>query len=169
MTSSDGPGFPALECPGTRASLRPLAEAEAVELAAALSAMPPWSVYPVGRETLYRYLVAAEPAAPRLALRLDGALAGIAGVRLNWLRGPYLQMLAILPQHQSKRAGSAILDWLDELARRAGEANVWACASSFNESALRFYERHGFLRTAVLDGLVAPGYDEILLRKRLRA
>ena len=28
-----------------------------------------------------------------------------------------------------------------------------------------FYERHGFARAATLPGLVADGYDEILLRK----
>ena len=43
--------------------------------------------------------------------------------------------------------------------------NLWVCASSFNARALRFYERHGFARAATLPGLVADGYDEILLRK----
>ena len=31
--------------------------------------------------------------------------------------------------------------------------------------ALRFYERHGFEHAAALPGLVADGYEEILLRK----
>jgi ribosomal protein S18 acetylase RimI-like enzyme len=39
------------------------------------------------------------------------------------------------------------------------------CASSFNARALRFYARHGFEAAATLPGLVADGYDEILLRK----
>jgi ribosomal protein S18 acetylase RimI-like enzyme len=40
-------------------------------------------------------------------------------------------------------------------------------ASDFNSGALRFYERHGFVRVAALEGLVAEGRSEILLRKRL--
>lgn len=31
--------------------------------------------------------------------------------------------------------------------------------------AIGFYERHGFKEAATLPGLVAEGYDEILLRK----
>ena len=43
--------------------------------------------------------------------------------------------------------------------------NLWVCASSYNEGALRLYERHGFHRVATLPGLLIDGDDEILLRK----
>jgi ribosomal protein S18 acetylase RimI-like enzyme len=36
---------------------------------------------------------------------------------------------------------------------------------SCRSPAARFYERQGFTRAATLPGLVANGYDEILLRK----
>jgi ribosomal protein S18 acetylase RimI-like enzyme len=136
-------------------------------LADALACMPPWSVYPVPADGLFRYLTAAEPGAPRFALTLGDELAGVAGLRLNWLRGPYLQMLAVLPAHQGKGLGQLVLDWMERDAQVKGEHNLWVCASAFNANALRFYERAGFQRTATLDGLVSEEIAEILLRKRL--
>jgi ribosomal protein S18 acetylase RimI-like enzyme len=55
--------------------------------------------------------------------------------------------------------------WFESAGLKHGSRNLWVCASSFNARALRFYERQGFTRAATLPGLVANGYDEILLRK----
>jgi hypothetical protein len=55
--------------------------------------------------------------------------------------------------------------WFEQEALRNAARNLWVCASSFNVRALRFYSRHGFAPTATLPGLVAEGFDEILLRK----
>ena len=57
--------------------------------------------------------------------------------------------------------------WFEQTGRGLGARNLWVCASSFNDGALRFYQRHGFRPAATLPGLVADGYDEILLRKFL--
>ena len=43
--------------------------------------------------------------APRFAVWLGGKLAGAAGLRLNWLRGPYVQFLGVLPDASLARAG----------------------------------------------------------------
>ena len=55
--------------------------------------------------------------------------------------------------------------WFETASLKHQARNLWVCASSFNARALDFYERHGFARAATLPGLVADGYDEILLRK----
>ena len=86
-------------------------------------------------------------------------------VRDPWLKGPYLELLALLPPFQNQGIGSGILAWLEREALVQAARNLWVCASSFNARALRFYERHGFAPAAVLPGLVADGFDEILLRK----
>jgi hypothetical protein len=57
------------------------------------------------------------------------------------------------------------MTWFESAALQHRAHNLWVCASSFNARALRFYELHGFARAAMLAGLVADGYDEILLRK----
>lgn len=156
-----------LERTGEPLALKPIAFEDAAPLAAALAAMLPWSVYPYPAEGIRHYLVTEEPGAPRYALTIGGTTAGVAGLRLGWLRGPYLQMLAVLPAFQGHGAGRRVLDWMEREARLRGERNLWVCASEFNDGALRFYERAGFTRVAPLDGLVSDRIAEILMRKRL--
>jgi ribosomal protein S18 acetylase RimI-like enzyme len=96
---------------------------------------------------------------------VEGKEAGVVSVRDPWLKGPYLELLALLPPFQNRGLGATLIGWLEGEAVANGVRNLWVCASSFNVRALRFYERHGFARASVLPGLVAEGYDEILLRK----
>jgi ribosomal protein S18 acetylase RimI-like enzyme len=63
------------------------------------------------------------------------------------------------------RLGAGILAWFEPEALRLEARNLWVRAASFNARALRFYKSHGFRPAATLSGLVAEGYDEILLRK----
>lgn len=136
-------------------------------LAPHFAAMEPWSRYPFTALALARYLAAIEAGAPRYSLSAGGVLAGALALRLNWLRGPYIQFLGLLPSAQNKGLGAAVLGKIIEDAREAGERNVWVAAAHFNARAVRFYEAHGFVRTALLEGLVQDDMDEVLLRKRL--
>ena len=110
---------------------------------------------------------ATEPGAPRLALLLDNALAGAAVVRPGWLRGPYLQFLAVVPGAQGRGIGSAFMAWMEREARDAKERNLWVAASEINTGAIRLYERQGFKQIATLDDLAWDGRAEIFMRKRL--
>jgi ribosomal protein S18 acetylase RimI-like enzyme len=136
-------------------------------LGAQFAAMLPWSRYPFSASQLEKYLAAPEPGAPRYAIYAEGTLAGALGLRLNWLRGPYVQFLGVVQGHQGRGTGRAIMSQVISDARSNGDSNVWVAASSFNADALRFYERLGFTRTALLDGLVQAGIDEVLLRLRV--
>jgi ribosomal protein S18 acetylase RimI-like enzyme len=88
-------------------------------------------------------------------------------VRRNWLRGPYLQFLGVLPAFQHRGIGSLALTWFENEARTGRAQNLWVAASDFNARALSFYERRGFNRVATLEDLIVKGGSEILLRKRL--
>ena len=145
----------------------PCTPADARELGAIFAGMEPWSRYPFTACALETYLASDETGAPRYAIRIENRLAGALGLRLNWLRGPYIQFFGMVLGAQGEGAGSHILDKLAEDARASRERNLWVAASAFNTGAIRFYERHGFVRVAELDGLVQEGIDEILLRKRL--
>jgi diamine N-acetyltransferase len=127
--------------------------------------MEPWSVMNYPADRLAAFLAGADGGAVRYVVSLNGKGAGAVVVRHPWLKGPYLELLALLPEAQSQGIGSSIMAWFESTALHHRAPNLWVCASSFNARALRFYERHGFARAATLPGLVADGYDEILLRK----
>jgi len=138
-------------------SVRPLAEA--------IAAIEPWSVMNIPAGRLAAFLASPDGPLYRYAVSLDGVDAGVVSIRFPWLKGPYLELLALLPQAQDRGIGRTIMAWFEDIARRHEARNLWVCASSSNAKALRFYERHGFQAVATLPGLVAENYDEILLRK----
>lgn len=148
--------------------LTALDSAAADGLAAAFAAISPWADYPYPAAGLARYFSGIEPGAPRFAITIGGEAGGVVGLRLNWLRGPYLQFLGVLPALQGAGIGARVLDWMEREARTQGDRNLWVAASDFNHAALRFYARHGFRETARLDGLVMDGRTEVLMRKLLR-
>ncbi len=116
-------------------------------------------------DAMARFLASSADGAYRYRIEAGGELAGAVSIRQPWLKGPYLELLALLPSFQNQGIGAAILDWFEREALRAEARNLWVCASGFNQRALRFYQRHGFRQAAALPGLVDEGYTEILLRK----
>ena len=162
MTSSIFSG-PTNELRGAR--LVPLHFEAIGPLASAIVVMPPWSVMRYSADALARFLAAPDGGASRFLVEIDSQPAGAVSVRFPWLKGPYLELLALLPPFQGRGIGSALLAWFEKEGARQGARNLWVCASSFNAQAILFYERHGFQPAATLSGLVADGYDEILLRK----
>ena len=148
-------------------TLRALPPGEPARLGPLFATIAPWARLGYKGEALATYLAAIEKSAPRYAIMIGNEVAGAACVRLNWLRGPYVQFLGILPAYQKRKLGAAFLAWLTHEARRNGEQNVWVLASNFNADALRFYEANGFQRAGEIPDLVAPGTAEILLRRRL--
>lgn len=146
--------------------LAPLEDSEAQPLAAACAAIDPWARMSYADDRLARFFLRRDPAAPVRAIRCGSTLAGAAVVRYPWLKGPYLEFLAVLPGWQSRGIGAAVLGWMEREA--AGhDRNLWVLASDFNERAIAFYARYGFRSVAPLPDLAVEGFTEILLRKHL--
>lgn len=103
------------------------------------------------------------------AIRIGNRPVGAIVVQCDWLLGPYLRHLSVLPDAQAPGAGTRAPHWLEGIARRDRQSNIWLCVSAFNSLALAFYARHGFVQAANLPELVRPGEDEILMRRRLQA
>jgi GNAT superfamily N-acetyltransferase len=154
---------PAIELP--RARLVALEPGGCASLAEAIVAMPPWSVVDYPADAMRRFLAGSGDGAARYLIEADDIAAGAVSIRHPWLKGPYLELLAVLPRFQSQGIGASILAWFEQEALRLGARNLWVCASAFNSRALGFYQRYGFRPAATLPGLVIDGYDEILLRK----
>jgi ribosomal protein S18 acetylase RimI-like enzyme len=147
--------------------ISPLGAEDGKHLGGVFAAIDPWATYAYPASALAEFLSTSEPGAWRLQLRIGDELAGAAVIRTNWLRGPYLQFLAIVPGAQGRGIGAAFVEWMESEARYANARNLWVAASQINAGAIRFYERHGFTEVATLDDLVTDGRNEILFRKRL--
>lgn len=144
-----------------------LAPFEAGQAGVLCASMDPWARYRTTAGELTAFFLRAEPGAPRFAIRVDGQLEGVLVLKSNWLAGPYIQTFALARLAQGHGTGGQILAWIDAQARAARNRNVWVAASDFNAPALRFYERHGFVRVAEIPALLRDDRDEVLLRKRV--
>jgi ribosomal protein S18 acetylase RimI-like enzyme len=162
---NSGPYFSASTEVDAPYALSPLAPADCPPLAAEIVAIEPWSVMDYPADRLSEFLAKQDGGVTRRLIEIGGKRAGVISVRYPWLKGPYLELLALLPPFQRKGIGGMLLQRFEQEAISREARNLFVCASSFNENALRFYRRHGFRDAAVLPGLVAEGYDEILLRK----
>jgi diamine N-acetyltransferase len=147
------------------ARLVPLEPRSCVRLAEAIVGIEPWSVMRYPAQALAAFLAAPDGGVRRYLIAVGDDEAGVVSVRVPWLKGPYLELLALLPPFQNQGLGSSLLAWFEREALAHQARNLWVCASAFNVRALRFYGRHGFAPVATLPGLVTQGFDEILLRK----
>jgi diamine N-acetyltransferase len=140
---------------------------KALALGPAIAAIDPWARHKYPASRLSTYLATVEADAPRFQIRAGEELAGAMAVRFNWLRGPYLQFLGILPPFQNQGIGRMAIAWLEEAARKREDKNLWVAASGFNAAAIKFYQHEGFMQVADLSDFITQGETELLFRKRL--
>jgi GNAT superfamily N-acetyltransferase len=151
-----------------RLSLRPMTPELAQSLGPALAGIDPWLRMNFPPEQMTAFFTRPDAALTLRVVMADGEPGGVIAVRSPWLRGPYLQQLALLPPFQGQGFGAHLLAWFE---RQAGPQQrwLWLCHSSFNTRAGRFYTHHGFEQVALLPELIVDGSDEVLMRKRINA
>ncbi len=149
------------------AILAPLPAAVIDNIASILTVMDPWRRYGIASAQLASYLAPGPVGQPRYLLIEDDMIAGLVTLKLGWMFGTYLNLLAVLPGHQRKGLGSAALQWLESFGKERQERNQFVVTSAFNAPGLALYQRHGFVAIADMPGLIDDTETEILLRKRL--
>jgi GNAT superfamily N-acetyltransferase len=147
-----------LSCPPTADQAQAIGEMLAVS--------EPWASLKFSAASLAGYLMRDDAALRRYVISVDGDPAGVICVRHPWLRGPYIELIGLSPNHRGKGLGKQVLAWAEAEARRESK-NLWVLTSSFNHQALKFYQSIGFYPIGPIQGLVSPEHDEILLRKIL--
>jgi len=130
-----------------------------------LAGMDPWLRLGYTEEGLFGYLIRSDPSLYRYAIVVSEETAGVVCIRYPWLRGPYLELLAVFAPYQGKSMGREIIVWMSDQSSGAS-SNIWTTVSSFNARALSFYKNIGFAEIAELPDLVAGGFCEILLQKK---
>jgi len=132
-----------------------------------LAGMDPWRRLGYTEEGLFGYFTRTDPSLSRYAVVASEEAAGVACIRHPWLRGPYLELLAVFPGYQGRDTGREIIAWMSDECCGISN-NIWTTVSAFNTRALSFYKDNGFIEIAVLPDLVAGGFSEILLQKKCR-
>jgi diamine N-acetyltransferase len=140
---------------------------EAEQVGPRLGLIDPWQRLGLSGQALTDYLKRPDPSLHAYGVWGDYGLTGVLAVRSPWLRGPYLELLAIFPEAQRQGLGAQALGWLINHYQNTGAVNFWACVSTFNHNARSFYARMGFVEVTALSNLVRSGDDEILLRRLL--
>jgi N-acetylglutamate synthase-like GNAT family acetyltransferase len=89
---------------------------------------------------------------PALLAEADGRLIGV----LTYVpRGKECEVLTLHVDDRHQGVGTALIEAVSALARRAGCERLWLITTNDNLGALRFYQRRGFRLAALYSGAVA--------------
>jgi ribosomal-protein-alanine N-acetyltransferase len=81
----------------------------------------------------------------------------------------HLLLLAVRPDRRRAGIASAILGWLEDVARAAGAARIRVEARWDNDAARCFYSEHGYTEKAIQRRWYSGTVDGVLMEKWLRA
>ena len=144
---------------------RDLSITDAELLAEQFSHSQPWQTLGISATGLKNYLLKQDSHLYRYAVQVDNRVIGIICIRTPWLRGDYIELLGLIESYRGRGIGTELLEWAEANASKQNN-NLWLLSSSFNHPALQFYQAHGFKQIGIIEGLVHPDCDELLLRKR---
>jgi ribosomal protein S18 acetylase RimI-like enzyme len=76
----------------------------------------------------------------------------------------YIQTICISKDFRGKGYGKKLLQFCEDRILKISP-NIFICASSFNNGAIRLYYEFGFKLVGELENFVKEGFSELLLRK----
>jgi ribosomal-protein-alanine N-acetyltransferase len=110
----------------------------------------------------------ADPDTNVAVVRRDGELIAF-GIMEYLDDDAYLVLFAVREQHQRQGVGSALLRWLEAVARAAGSQRIRVDARRDNVAARCFYNEHGYHERLLKARMYGSAVDGIRLEKWLRA
>lgn len=81
----------------------------------------------------------------------------------------HLLLFAVDAAHQRQGLGSALLHWLEDVARAAGAQRIRVETRHENEAARCFYNEHGYHERVLQRAMYGQAVDGVRLEKWLRA
>lgn len=107
------------------------------------------------------------PGEKLILAKMGSKTVGLALWTPNFLRGGYLRILSIHPEYRSLGIGEKLVAEFERQVFKS-HPNSYLCVSSFNRGAKKFYRRLGYEKIGVIEKLIHPKHDEILMRKSKR-
>jgi ribosomal-protein-alanine N-acetyltransferase len=99
--------------------------------------------------------------------RAPGTLAGF-GIMVYRDVNAHLLLFAVHPSQRRSGVGSALLLWLETVARTAGITRIRLEARQDNEAARCFYSEHGYHERTLRPGMYSPAVHGVQLEKWLQ-
>jgi ribosomal protein S18 acetylase RimI-like enzyme len=98
---------------------------------------------------------------------LGFAMLVMEGKKVFGFRGAHLLAIGILLEHQRSGVGTALLEHMEEIARKynAGEMNLWTAVD--NEAAFSFFQKVGFKIKRLENYYYPKGQAALAMSKRL--
>jgi len=109
----------------------------------------------------------ADPDTNAAVVRWDGELIAF-GIMEYLDDDAYLVLFAVRASHQRQGVGSALLRWLEAVARAAGSQRIRVDARRDNVAARCFYNEHGYHERLLKVRMYGEAVDGIRLEKWLR-
>jgi ribosomal-protein-alanine N-acetyltransferase len=81
----------------------------------------------------------------------------------------HLVLMSVAPAQQRLGVGSALLLWLEAVARTAGVRRIRVEARRENLAARAFYNEHGYHERVIAKGMYSDAVDGVRLEKWLRS
>ena len=109
----------------------------------------------------------ADPDTNAAVVRRDGQLIAF-GIMEYLDEDAYLVLFAVRESHQRQGVGSALLGWLEAVAKVAGSQRIRVDARRDNVAARCFYNEHGYHERLLKSRMYGAAVDGIRLEKWLR-
>ncbi|MER2606577.1 MAG: GNAT family N-acetyltransferase [Siculibacillus sp.] len=145
--------------------LEPIGDVVA-ELAERLAAIDPWARTGRTAAGFLASFAVCPPATFRFALRRDGRLVGYLALRRPFMRGPYVETIAVFPEAQRLGIARAVIEWAAREVEGL-DTNLWLCVTEWNAVARAAYAALGFVDVGPLPDVAAVGVTEIFMRRVL--
>jgi ribosomal protein S18 acetylase RimI-like enzyme len=154
-----------MEVAADRVAIGEATEDERIWAARLMASSEPWITLGRGFEACRE--ASLDPACVVLVARRDGVPCGFIRVHPRGVAGSaYVASIAVAAPERGQGFGAVLLD-AAERRFAASSRFLFLCVSSFNTSARRFYESHGYRQFGEFPDYVIEGPSELLMGKRI--
>jgi [ribosomal protein S18]-alanine N-acetyltransferase len=137
---------------------------EAKICAEILFSSDPWKTLGYSYETCLK--ITSDKTCETYVAHCADAIAGFIVINLTCAFKGYVQIVAVAEKYRRHGVGNSLLRFAEDLIFKKSP-NVFICVSSFNGSAIKFYEKSGYLVAGELKDYLVSGHSELLLRKTI--
>lgn len=148
------------------AKIRELVHADIRRGAEILASSEPWTTADEDQESLEQLLLPAVGRGVLYGAEEDSSLAALVYFFSEpvFAMGGLIRFLVVRADMRRRGIGRQLMGFVERKVFDRS-SNIYVCVSSFNEPALRFFEKLGYRKVGEVSDLIVAGHSEWILRK----